>query len=143
MSTVEFDKLLSAMKITSTVLLDVRNVSELADDGRIPGSVNIPLPEISAAFQMSPEMFSEKYSFSLPDKESESLILTCRSASAIMNRVIIGLSNQDSGYIFSDLANEHSWQKDSWRNWDSRMLKYMRAAFWTGRQKGVILNKNF
>jgi len=79
MSTLEFDKLLSAMKITSTVLLDVRNESELADDGRIPGSVNIPLPELSAAFQMSPEMFSEKYSFSLPDKDSESLILTCRS----------------------------------------------------------------
>ena len=84
MSTLEFDKLLSAMKITSTVLLDVRNESELADDGRIPGSVNIPLPELSAAFQMSPEMFSEKYSFSLPDKDSESLILTCRSQSAIM-----------------------------------------------------------
>ena len=84
MSTLEFDKLLSAMKITSTVLLDVRNESELADDGRIPGSVNIPLPELSAAFQMSPEMFSEKYSFSLPDKDSESLILTCRSQSAIL-----------------------------------------------------------
>lgn len=84
MTTVEFDQLSSAMKVSSTVLLDVRNVSELAEDGRIPGSVNIPLPELSAAFQMSPEMFSEKYSFPLPDKDSETLILTCRSESAFM-----------------------------------------------------------
>ena len=87
MTTVEFDKLSSAMKVASTVLLDVSNVSELAEDGRIPGSVNIPLPEISAAFQMSAEMFREKYSFSLPDKESETLILTCRSESAFMLNV--------------------------------------------------------
>ena len=84
MSTVEFDKLSSAMKVSSTVLLDVRNVSELEEDGRIPGSVNIPLPEISAAFQLSAEMFREKYSFPLPDKESETLILTCRSESAFI-----------------------------------------------------------
>ena len=84
MTIVEFDKLSSAMKVSSTVLLDVRNVSELEEDGRIPGSVNIPLPEISAAFQLSAEMFREKYSFPLPDKESETLILTCRSEAAFM-----------------------------------------------------------
>ena len=95
MTTVEFDQLSSAMKVSSTVLLDVRNVSELAEDGRIPGSVNIPLPELSAAFQMSPEMFSEKYSFPLPDKDSETLILTCRSESAFMfNFEVIYMSLQ-------------------------------------------------
>ena len=87
MSTVEFDKLSSAMKVSSTVLLDVRNVSELEEDGRIPGSVNIPLPEISAAFQLSAEMFREKYSFPLPDKGNEILISECRSESAFMLNV--------------------------------------------------------
>ena len=87
-TTVEFDKLSSAMKVASTVLLDVRSVSELAEDGRIPGSVNIPLPEISGAFQMSAEMFREKYNFSLPDKKSETLILTCRSESTFMFTII-------------------------------------------------------
>ena len=83
-TTVEYEQLSSAMKDTSTVLLDVRNVSELKDDGRIPGSVNIPLPELNSAFQMSPEMFSEKYGFSRPDKDNEGgLILTCRSESAV------------------------------------------------------------
>ena len=95
MTTVEFDQLSSAMRVSSTVLLDVRNVSELAEDGRIPGSVNIPLPELSAAFQMSPEMFSEKYSFPLPDKDIETLILTCRSESAfILNFEFIYMSVQ-------------------------------------------------
>ena len=78
---IEFEQLSSAMKVSSTVLLDVRNLSELKEDGRIPGSVNIPLPEVSAAFRMSLEEFNKKYGFALPDKESESLILTCRSLS--------------------------------------------------------------
>ena len=78
MSTIDFDQLTSLMEDTSLILLDVRNVNELEEHGRIPGSVNIPLPEISVAFRMSREEFRQKYGLDLPDKETESLVLTCR-----------------------------------------------------------------
>ena len=78
MSTIDFDQLTALMEDTSLILLDVRNVNELEEQGRIPGSVNIPLPEISVAFRMSREEFRQKYGFDLPDKETESLVLTCR-----------------------------------------------------------------
>ena len=78
MSTIDFNQLTALMEDTTLILLDVRNVNELEEQGRIPGSVNIPLPEISVAFRMSREEFRQKYGFDLPDKETESLVLTCR-----------------------------------------------------------------
>ena len=82
MSTIDFNQLTALMEDTTLILLDVRNVNELEEQGRIPGSVNIPLPEISVAFRMSREEFRQKYGFDLPDKETESLVITCRLQSS-------------------------------------------------------------
>ena len=56
----------------------LRNPNELEEDGKISGSFNIPLPEVSSAFQMDSEDFKEKYGFEIPNKECENLIISCR-----------------------------------------------------------------
>ena len=60
------------------VLIDVRNATELINPGKIPGSVHIPLYEISQAFQMTRELFKEKYHFEKPDTAAKNVVLTCR-----------------------------------------------------------------
>ena len=60
------------------ILIDVRNPSELSDDGKIPGSFNIPLRDIEEAFKLTPENFFEKYEFELPDKDVKNVVLSCR-----------------------------------------------------------------
>ena len=78
MGVVDYEQLTALLKDGSIVLVDVRNDSELKEDGKIPGSQNIALPELSAAFQLSPEEFKQKYGFDQPSKENENLVLTCR-----------------------------------------------------------------
>ena len=78
MGVVTFQQLTDLLSEGTAVLVDVRNPNELKDDGKIPGSHNVALPELSAAFQLSDAEFKEKYGFSLPSKEAENLILTCR-----------------------------------------------------------------
>ena len=43
-----------------TVLIDVRNPGEVSETGKIPGSVNIPLPELQDAFNMNSALFKDK-----------------------------------------------------------------------------------
>ena len=64
--------------IFSVMLIDVRNPSELSNDGKIPGSFNIPLPDIEEAFKLTPENFLDKYEFNIPDKDVKNVVLSCR-----------------------------------------------------------------
>ena len=78
MGVVTFQQLTALLTEGTAVLVDVRNPNELKEDGKIPGSHNVALPELTEAFQLSSAEFREKYGFSLPSKETENLILTCR-----------------------------------------------------------------
>ena len=78
MGIVTFDQLTAKLGDGSALLVDVRNPNELQEDGKIPGSFNVALPELTAAFQMGSTEFKEKYGFDLPNKENKNLILTCR-----------------------------------------------------------------
>ena len=60
------------------LLIDVRNASELINPGKIPGSVHLPLYQISEAFQMSGELFKEKFNFEKPQPGDKNVVLTCR-----------------------------------------------------------------
>jgi len=79
MTVINFEQLSEFLKDGTVVLVDVRNPNELEEDGKISGSFNIPLPEVSSAFQMDSEDFKEKYGFEIPNKECENLIISCRS----------------------------------------------------------------
>eukprot|EP00088_Acartia_fossae_P030227 TRINITY_DN31201_c0_g1_i1.p1 TRINITY_DN31201_c0_g1~~TRINITY_DN31201_c0_g1_i1.p1 ORF type:complete len:166 (-),score=46.34 TRINITY_DN31201_c0_g1_i1:47-544(-) len=81
---VTFEALQVLLHEKRIVLIDVRNPDELENDGTIPGSVNVPLPEIPEAFEMEPEAFKEKYKFDLPAKDRKDLVLTCRSGRRIL-----------------------------------------------------------
>ena len=78
MTIVNFQQLKDQLNEGTAILVDVRNPNELQEDGKIPGSFNIALPELSEAFQLSSGEFKEKYGLDLPNKENENLILTCR-----------------------------------------------------------------
>ena len=65
MGVVTFQQLTALLTEGTAVLVDVRNPNELKDDGKIPGSHNVALPELTEAFQLSSAEFQEKYGFSL------------------------------------------------------------------------------
>ena len=56
----------------------MRNSAELTEDGKIPGSFNIPLSDIEKAFMMNPTDFVKKYKFKLPEKDVKNVVLSCR-----------------------------------------------------------------
>ena len=78
MGVVTFQQLTALLSEGTALLVDVRNPNELKEDGKIPGSYNVALPELSEAFQMASAEFKEKYGFNLPSRQTENLILTCR-----------------------------------------------------------------
>ena len=80
---VDYDQLIELMKNDQpeekkTILVDVRNADELVKDAKIVGSYNVPLPEISSAFQLDKKKFKLKYGFDLVEKDTENLILSCK-----------------------------------------------------------------
>lgn len=57
-------------------LIDVRNKDELASTGAIPASINIPLPELEKAFEMSDNDFKTNFNREKPSEETV-LIFSC------------------------------------------------------------------
>merc|ERR1712117_9924 len=90
---IKFEELKSCIERDQLVVIDVRSADEIKDTGKLPGSFNIPLPEITAAFELSPEQFSAKYGFEKPaPRDSRSCggyALTCRSGRRV------GLANAE------------------------------------------------
>jgi len=89
---IEFEELKKGLIDDGTLkLVDVRDKQELATQGKIPKSINIPLPEIPDAFRnLSDEEFKGKYGFS---KNDDSVVFSCRSgkrAEAAINHVYGG-----------------------------------------------------
>ncbi|XP_049820333.1 rhodanese domain-containing protein CG4456-like isoform X2 [Aethina tumida] len=81
----------------NVTLIDVREPLELIETGTIPGSINIPLGEIEAAFTQTPnELFLKKYGRPKPNSK-DPIIFSCKSGkrSAIAQNIVqnIGYSN--------------------------------------------------
>ena len=81
---VSFQALRVLLEKDLIVLVDVRTPEELVTDGTIPGSVNVPLQEIPAAFRLNEEEFLEEYGFRKPGTEDRNVVLTCRSGRRIL-----------------------------------------------------------
>ncbi|XP_077432386.1 thiosulfate sulfurtransferase/rhodanese-like domain-containing protein 3 [Vanacampus margaritifer] len=69
----QLKKLLAGGK---SVIIDVREPWELREYGSIPGSVNVPLGQVSTALQLDPEEFNEKYGDEMPQK-IDNVVFTC------------------------------------------------------------------
>ena len=55
-------------------LIDVREKQEVARDGQIPKSVNLPLAELKKALLADCEEFDSTYGFRKPEKHHENVI---------------------------------------------------------------------
>ncbi|XP_068202707.1 rhodanese domain-containing protein CG4456-like isoform X2 [Palaemon carinicauda] len=62
------------------VIIDVRNPGEIEHEGHIPGSHNIPLPDLDDALHLDDEEFSSKYGFDKP-KEHDTVVVHCQKGS--------------------------------------------------------------
>ncbi|XP_057367758.2 uncharacterized protein LOC130688750 [Daphnia carinata] len=107
LGTVDFETVKKGLEKKSLTYIDVRNQSELQNEGSIVGSVNIPLPEVVDAFAMKPQDFHEKYGISLPEKNADNIVLGCLYA---IRSNKAGLYLQTIGYnairIYSGGFNE-------------------------------------
>ncbi|XP_055376821.1 rhodanese domain-containing protein CG4456 [Condylostylus longicornis] len=89
------------------LLIDVRNQSEIQETGSIPGSINIPLPELESALKLSANEFKDKYDLEKPEG-SKTLIFSCRS----------GARAQKAADLAKSLGFENSKSyKGSWTEW--------------------------
>ena len=62
-----------------TIVIDVRNKSELISDGKIPNSINVPYPFAKGGdFALDFKSFHEIYGFNKPDKNDDIVVL-CKS----------------------------------------------------------------
>ncbi|XP_037073501.1 thiosulfate sulfurtransferase/rhodanese-like domain-containing protein 3 [Pollicipes pollicipes] len=75
---IAFEELQPLVRANAIFLLDVRNRSELLDQGRPPNSHNLPLHELNEALTLTAAAFREKYGFVLPPPEQE-MVLMCYS----------------------------------------------------------------
>ncbi|XP_030370751.1 rhodanese domain-containing protein CG4456 [Scaptodrosophila lebanonensis] len=77
-------------------LIDVRNKSELAETGELPGSINIPLPELEDALKLSDAQFKTNFGRSKPAPDAK-IIFSCkaggRAARAANTAKTIGFAN--------------------------------------------------
>ncbi|KAK8733193.1 hypothetical protein OTU49_006520 [Cherax quadricarinatus] len=76
---ISYEELREALEVGNVLLIDVRNRWELEETGRLPWSVNLPLPELEQAIHMSENDFMKKYGFPKPLPEDTNVVLTCRS----------------------------------------------------------------
>ncbi|XP_012371903.1 thiosulfate sulfurtransferase/rhodanese-like domain-containing protein 3 [Octodon degus] len=69
-------ELKNLLSFNSIMLIDVRQKWEIVEYGKIPGSINIPLLEVTEVLQMDSRDFKEKYCEAKPS-QSDSLVFPC------------------------------------------------------------------
>ena len=109
-----------SLDFDTTLLIDVRNRSELNSPGQIPRSECVPLHEIlNGAFQLSEMDFEQRYGFEKPAK-SDVFILTCRSG----RRILVA-----EKYLKSLGYNNIRIYPGSYKDWIAHGGKTTRAEF--------------
>jgi len=96
------------------LLIDVREPSELAETGIIPGSINIPLAEVENALKnLSSEEFFNRYGRQKPSKNFP-LVFSCRSgkrseaASTIAQKLgYNNINNYSGGWLDWEQKNKN------------------------------------
>ncbi|XP_025160429.1 rhodanese domain-containing protein CG4456 isoform X2 [Harpegnathos saltator] len=76
---INYEQLLEAQKDNSILIIDVREQSEINETGKLPGSIHVPMDNVSNTLQnLSEEDFMERYGKSKPTKLTK-IIFSCRS----------------------------------------------------------------
>ncbi|XP_063167818.1 thiosulfate sulfurtransferase/rhodanese-like domain-containing protein 3 [Candoia aspera] len=92
---VSYQQLKDLLESKAIWLIDVREKWEIAEHGKIPGSINIPVGEVVEALQMDPVDFKEKYNQDKPSN-SDHVVFSClagvRSRQALAASKSLGFS---------------------------------------------------
>ncbi|KAI1297977.1 Rhodanese-like domain-containing protein [Xylaria venustula] len=84
-------KSLASQDSETPTLIDVREPSELASTGRIPGAVNIPITTSPDSFHITPEEFEDRFGFSRPEKDDE-VVFYCKAG--VRSRAAAGIARE-------------------------------------------------
>lgn len=74
MTTIAFDELNSQKD--NLKIIDVRNKTEIQENGKIPGSLNLPMTELEAGLDMDDEAFASKFGFQKPTS-NDTIVTHC------------------------------------------------------------------
>ncbi|XP_047362692.1 rhodanese domain-containing protein CG4456-like [Vespa velutina] len=77
--TVDYNDILQAQKDENVLIIDVREPSEIDETGKLPGSIHIPMGDVTSTLtNLSEEDFVKKFNRSKPHNDTK-IILSCRS----------------------------------------------------------------
>ncbi|KAI0161765.1 Rhodanese-like protein [Hypoxylon sp. FL1284] len=74
------------------LLIDVREPSELAETGRIPSSINVPVASAPDAFHVAADEFEARYGVPRPDPAADELVFYCKAG--VRSRAAATLARQ-------------------------------------------------
>ncbi|KAI4865639.1 Rhodanese-like protein [Hypoxylon rubiginosum] len=92
-------------------LIDVREPSELAQTGRIPGALNVPVASAPDSFHVPPDEFEDRYGVPRPDPAGSELVFYCKAG--VRSRAAATIA-REAGY-----ANVGEYP-GSWIDWVER-----------------------
>ncbi|KAI1339504.1 rhodanese domain-containing protein [Xylariaceae sp. FL0016] len=75
----------------SAIIIDVREPSELASTGKIPGALHIPITSRPDAFHLPVDEFEDVFDFPRPEKDQE-LVFYCKAG--VRSRAAAGIARE-------------------------------------------------
>ncbi|XP_063994115.1 thiosulfate sulfurtransferase/rhodanese-like domain-containing protein 3 isoform X2 [Diachasmimorpha longicaudata] len=108
---VDYDGLLEAQRDKSVLIIDVREQMEIDETGKLPGSIHIPMGDVSKVLEVLPDdEFQKKYEKPKPGKETK-IILSCRA----------GMRSAKVQDELEKLGYQNAWNyPGGWGEWESK-----------------------
>lgn len=92
-------------------IIDVREPGEVAQTGRIPGSLNVPMTSAPDSFHVSEDEFEDRFGFARPDPADGEVLFYCKAG--VRSRAAAGIA-RDAGWT---KVGEYP---GSWLDWVGR-----------------------
>ena len=103
---VDFDEFEKYRLSGTALIVDVRNLQELQENGEVPNAINIPLPHIPIAFhgQMDAEDFENEFGVKKPTTDDAVIFFCKKGIRADMARKLVSLQSPP-GHIYKNVAS--------------------------------------
>ncbi|CAG5107529.1 Similar to Tstd3: Thiosulfate sulfurtransferase/rhodanese-like domain-containing protein 3 (Mus musculus) [Cotesia congregata] len=73
-----YEELLADQKNDKVLIIDVREQKEIDETGKLPGSIHIPMGNVTQMLNLTDEEFKNQFNKLKPDKDTK-IVLSCRS----------------------------------------------------------------
>ncbi|XP_074104562.1 rhodanese domain-containing protein CG4456 isoform X1 [Cotesia typhae] len=73
-----YEELLADQKNDKVLIIDVREQKEIDETGKLPGSIHIPMGNVTQMLNLTDEEFKNQFNKSKPNKDTK-IVLSCRS----------------------------------------------------------------